>query len=154
MDLKSKFFKISKIEKEDVSDVEQFIEYFFPYTPITKEKIVEKLKMDNFFLIKHHQKNIITGFAEVEFFFDKKEARLNAIFVGEAWRGQRIATKLMKKCIHEVKRKKHIHRLFLLVKESNLAAKNLYRKSGFEFESIHDKIIDGCVVEVWAMYVH
>ncbi len=154
MDLKSKFFKISPVEKEDIEDVEQFIEYFFPYTAITKEKIAEKLKLDNFFLIKHHQKNILTGFAEIEFFFDKKEARLNAVFVEEAWRGQRIATKLVKKCIHEVKRRKHIHRFFLLVKESNLAAKNLYRKCGFEFESTHDKIIDGSVVEVWVMYVH
>jgi ribosomal protein S18 acetylase RimI-like enzyme len=154
MKLKLSLSKISKIEKEDVEDIEQFIEYFFPYTSITKETISEKIKKSNFFLIKHHQKNIITGFSELEVFEDKKEARLNAVFVEEAWRGQKIATKLIKKSIHEAKRRKHLHRLFLLVKESNTPAKNLYRKCGFEFEKIHDKQIEECVVEVWSMYIH
>ena len=154
MKLKLSLSKIEKIMDEDVADIQQFIDYFFPYTQLNEEKISKKINTENFFLIKHHQKNIITGFTEVEFFFDKKEARLNAIFVDEGWRGQRIATKLVKKCIHEVKRRKHIHRLFLLVKEENQAAKGLYRKVGFEFEKEHDKEIDGSKIEVWSMYIH
>jgi ribosomal protein S18 acetylase RimI-like enzyme len=146
--------KVIKVKEKDVDEIVEFVNFFFPYTNLDKEKILAKLKNSNFFLLKHHQKNIVTSFAELEFFPEIGEARLNAIFVEEAWRGQRIATKLLHKCIHEAKRKKKIHRIFLLVKKSNKPAKELYKKNGFKFEKIHEKIIEGEEVEVWARKTH
>jgi ribosomal protein S18 acetylase RimI-like enzyme len=143
--------KITKINASDAETLNYIIEDEFPYTSFSIEDIKKKLKNKNFFLIKHHQRNILTGFAETEFFPGKEEARLNAIFVEEAWRGQRIATQLLKRVIHEAKRRKGIYKLFLLVKESNKGAKHLYEKLGFEFEKIHNKELDGSRVEVWSM---
>ena len=147
-------FPEPQITKESIKDAEtlnDIIEEEFPYTSFSVEDIKKKLKNKNFFLIKHHQKNILTGFAEAEFFPKKEEVRLNAIFVEEAWRGQRIATHLLKRIIHDAKRRKGIYKLFLLVKESNRGAKHLYKKLGFEFEKIHDKELDESIVEVWSM---
>ncbi len=146
-------FKISKLKEEDIPWINEVIKKEFPYTTFSKEKLSEKIDNTNFFLIKHHQKNISTGFLELEFFLEEGKARLNAIFVEEAWRGQGIAKKLLKKAIHECKRRKEIHSIFLLVKEDNFGAKKLYEKIGFVFEKIHDKEIDNSIVEVWSMHV-
>ncbi len=142
------FLKIEKVTLKDAKVINEVINEYFPYTFFTVEDISDKIGEENFFIIKAHQRNIFLGFAEVEFFKEKNEARLNAIFVESAWRGQKVATKIVKKIIHECKRKR-IHRLFLLVKESNLAAKKLYKNAGFEFEKIHNKIIEGSKIEVW-----
>ena len=152
--MKLSLFKIGKVAEEDLIKVEDWIKYCFPYTNLPKDKIVKKLTDPNYLLLKHHQKNIMTGFVEMEYLHDVGDIRLNAIFVEEAWRGQGIATKLLHRAIHEAKRTKGIHRLFLLVKEHNVPAKNLYRSVGFEFEQAHDKDIDESKVEVWSMFVH
>jgi ribosomal protein S18 acetylase RimI-like enzyme len=144
---------VTKLISKDAKTINFIIEEEFPYTSFSIDDIKLKLKDKNFFLIKHHQKNILTGFAEAQFFPGKEEARLNAIFVEEAWRGQRIATKLLKRVIHEAKRRKGIYKLFLLVKESNKGAKHLYKKLGFEFEKIHNKELDDSKVEVWSMEI-
>lgn len=149
--MKLSFFKIKKLKKEDIPQVKEWIDSFFPYTNFSNETISEKIKDENFILLKHHQKNIITGFAELQFL--KKKARLNALFVEEAWRGQGIGSKLMSKIIHHCKRKR-LHKLFLLVKKSNAEAKTFYKKMGFEFEKMHDKELDGSKVEVWSMKIH
>ena len=152
--MKLSLFKIGKVDKDDLGAIEEWIKYCFPYTNLPKEKIAKKLINPNYLLFKHHQKNIMTGFVEIEFLHENGDVRLNAIFVEEAWRGQKIATKLLHRAIHEAKRTKSIHRLFLLVKEHNVPAKNLYRSVGFEFEQLYDKDIDESKVEVWSMYVH
>jgi len=98
------------------------------------------------------QANILTGFAELEFFLDKKEVRLNAIYVDDAWRGQKIATKIVKRILDECGRMQY-ERLFLLVRESNSGAKELYEKNGFIFEKMHDKKIGGEKIEVWSQKI-
>ena len=59
---------------------------------------------------------------------------------------------MIKKSIHEVKRRR-FHTFFLLVKKDNLIAKKLYEKEGFVFVKMHDKEIDGSKVEVWEMHI-
>jgi ribosomal protein S18 acetylase RimI-like enzyme len=75
------------------------------------------------------------------------------VFVEEAWKGQKIALKMLKHLIHECKRKR-IHRLFLLVKEDNYPAKSLYANIGFDFERMYAKVLDGSPVELWSYHIN
>lgn len=143
--------EFEKAIEKDVPFLEEIIKQEFPYTTYDSGKIISKLRDDKYFILKAHQKNIPIGFAEIEFF--DNEARLNAIYVEEAWRGQKIALRLLHKMIHECKRRR-VHKLFLLVKDRNLAAKGLYEKTGFHFEKIHEKEIDDSIVEVWHYHVN
>ena len=139
-------YLVTKVKKEDCSDLSEMLQDEFSYIDLSEKTIGEKLSDDNFFLIKCHQKNIILGFAEAQFF--ENTARMNSVFVEEAFRGQGIATKLLHALFHECKRRR-IHKMFLLVKERNFAAKELYIKNGFEYVRSHNKEIDGSKVEVW-----
>lgn len=143
---------VEKVTTDDVYDILEIIDYAFPYVTFTKEKLEEKIKSKNFYLIKHHQNNILTGFLELEFLEDNI-ARLNAIFVEEAFRGQGFANKLVKAAVHECKRRR-IHKIFLLVKEKNDAAKHLYKKRKFKFIKMHDKELDDSKVEVWERHIN
>jgi GNAT superfamily N-acetyltransferase len=148
-------FKLNLVEEKDCAELSEILQTEFPYIDLSEERICAKIYDEKFFLIKAHQKNIIVGFAEIEFFgnsFLEKKARLNAIFVEDAWRGQKVATKLIHKIVHECKRRR-IHKLFLLVKEGNDGAKKLYEKEGFTFEKMHDKEIEGSKVEVWSLII-
>jgi ribosomal protein S18 acetylase RimI-like enzyme len=129
--------------------INEIIKEEFPYFSLTPEKIKERMSNDKFIILIAEQGNIDIGFIEVELFLEKKEARLNAIFVEEAWRAQGFAKKMIERVVRECKRK-GIERIFLLVKEENENAKALYSKEGFAFEKMHDKIIDGSDIEVWA----
>ncbi|MFA5931456.1 MAG: GNAT family N-acetyltransferase [archaeon] len=144
-----------EIEKAKASEAEwldEMIKQEFPYTTFTPDKIIERINDSKHLVLVSKQKNILTGFAELEFFPDKKEARLNAVFVDDGWRDQKIGTALVEQCINECKHKK-VQRLFLLVKKDNLGAKHLYDDVGFNFEKMHDKIIDESEVEIWAIKV-
>ncbi|MCX6803614.1 MAG: GNAT family N-acetyltransferase [Candidatus Diapherotrites archaeon] len=77
---------------------------------------------------------------------------MNAIFVEDAWRDQGIAKRLIAQLVNQCKHKR-IQKLFLLVKETNEDAKALYKKTGFKFEKMHDKIIEDTPVEVWGQAV-
>jgi len=140
--------EIIPAQKEHIDWIESVIKEEFPYIKIDAKKISEKINDEKFCLMLIHQKNILLGFAEIELFPEKKEARLNAVFTQDAFRGKGYAKKLLEHMIHKIKHNK-IKRIFLLVKEFNEPAKGLYKKLGFEFEKMHDKIIEGSVIEVW-----
>ena len=140
---------VAKVEESDIEDIMSIINYAFPYTSFTYDAIKEKIASKKFYLLKAHQNNILVGFLELEFFIEKDEARLNAIFIQENWRGQRFADKLVDAALHECRRRR-IKRLFLLVKTDNDGAKGLYQKHEFVPEGLHNKEIDGSKVEVWA----
>jgi ribosomal protein S18 acetylase RimI-like enzyme len=142
-----------EIAKPDCVDwLNEMIGREFPYTAFTPKHIEERINNPKYIVLIAKQENILTGFAELELFLEKKEARLNAVFVDEPWRGQRIATHLLEQAINQCKHKK-VQRLFLLVKTDNFGAKHMYEEMGFTFEKMHDKIIDDSEVEVWAMAV-
>lgn len=143
---------IEKVTSDDVYDILEIIDYAFPYITFTKEKLEEKIKSKNFYLIKYHQNNILTGFLELEFLEDNI-ARLNAIYIEEAWRGQGFANKLVKAAVHECKRIR-IHKIFLLVKKENEGAKHLYKKRKFKFKEMREKELDGSKVEVWERHIN
>ncbi len=144
--------KIEKARAEDAEWIDEKIRIEFPYTEFTPKKIAERMNDPKYLVLVSHQNNILTGFAELEFFLDKKEARLNAIYVNDAWRGQKIATKIVKRILEECS-KIELDRLFLLVRTSNNGAKELYEKNGFIYEKIHDKKIGGEKIEVWSQKI-
>lgn len=143
--------KIGYASIEDAEWLDSVIKEEFPYTDFSKDKIESRIGSENFLVFVARQKNIILGFCELELFVEKKEARLNAVYVSEAWRLQKIGSKLVEKAVHEAHHK-HLKRVFLLVKVDNDSAKRLYKRIGFEFEGMHDKELDGSKVEVWAKY--
>jgi ribosomal protein S18 acetylase RimI-like enzyme len=141
----------TQASQKDVPILEEIIKREFPYTDYDAKKISSKLFDDKYFIITARQKNIFVGFAEAEFF--ENEARLNAIYIEDAWRGQKISKKLIHKIIHECKRRR-VHRIFLLVRKQNLAAKGLYEKTGFIFEKIYEKEIHDSIIEVWQYHIN
>jgi ribosomal protein S18 acetylase RimI-like enzyme len=124
----------------------------FPYTKFTPDKIEEKIKDPRFLVLIAKQENIYTGFSEIELFIDKKEARLNGIYVEDAWRDQGIAKAMIARMIEYCKTD-GIEKLFLLVKKTNTDAKELYKRTKFTFEKMHEKEIEGTQVEVWSQIV-
>ena len=146
------FLNIEKAKPEYSEWFNEVIKREFPYTEFTAEKIEEKINNPKYLLLVARQHNILTGFCELEFFEGKKEARLNCVFVEEAWRDQRIATMLIRQAVNKCKHRK-LERIFLLVKMENEGAKHLYDETGFSFEKMHDKEIEGSQVEVWSQGV-
>ena len=143
---------IEKAGPKHVTWLDEVIKREFPYTKFTPEKIISRINDPKFVILVARQENIMTGFAEMELFLAAHEARLNGIYVEDAWRDQGIAKMLIEKLINTCKHKK-VQRLFLLVKENNEDAKALYKKTGFVFEKIHEKKIEDSTVEVWAQKV-
>jgi ribosomal protein S18 acetylase RimI-like enzyme len=135
-------------KKEDSEWLDEVIKIEFPYTEFSKSKIAEKVTNSDFDILIAKQGNILVGFCETELFCPKKEARLNAIFVEDAWRDQGIAKAMIRQTINDCKHKR-IQKIFLLVKEENKGAKILYSKTGFIYVGMHDKVIDDSNIEVW-----
>lgn len=121
----------------------------FPYTKFTPEKISSKISNPKYIILIAAQKNAPMGFCEMEIILEKSKARLNAIYVEEKNRRKGIAKKMISKIEKECK-KKQIQTLFLLVKTTNEKAKALYQKTGFKFEKMHEKIIEGEKIEIWS----
>ena len=143
---------IEKAKTEHSEWIDGIIKEEFPYTTFTPKHIQERINNQKYLILVAKQENIFTGFIELEIFQEKKEARLNAVFVEDAWRAQKIGTKLVEQAINECKHKK-LQKIFLLVKENNEGAKHLYTNTGFKFEKIHDKIIEGTTIEQWGQKI-
>ena len=140
---------ITRATPGDAEWLDEKIREEFPYTEFTPKKIMDRINNPKYLVLIAKQVNILTGFIEIELFIEDDEARLNAIFVEDAWRGQQIATSLIEQAINECKHKK-LQRIFLIVKENNEGAKELYKKTGFEYEGPHDKEIEGSKIEIWS----
>ena len=143
---------IEKAKPEQAAWLDEVIKREFPYTKFTPEKIISRINDPKFAVLVARQENIMTGFAEMELFLEAHEARLNGIYIEDAWRDQGIAKMLIAHLINLCKHKR-VQKLFLLVKETNEDAKALYTKTGFKFEKIHNKKIEDAKVEVWTQYV-
>ncbi|MGI6589850.1 MAG: GNAT family N-acetyltransferase [Candidatus Iainarchaeum sp.] len=139
---------ITLVNEKDVEWLNKVIKTEFPYTKFDTKKISEKINSLDFCILVARQENIQIGFCETELFPQNQEARLNAIFVEDAWRGRGIGKTLIERAINKCKHKR-IQKIFLLVKEENIAARNLYKKTKFVFKKIHHKKIDSSTIEEW-----
>ncbi len=133
---------------KDTQLLNDIIQKEFPYVEFGFDRIKEKILSKNFFIIKVVKEKKFVGFGEIEFI--ENCGRINCIFVEKKERRKGIAISLIKRLLKECKKKK-IVKVFLLVKEKNFVAKKLYSKAGFEFERMHDKIIQKNKVEIWIL---
>lgn len=140
--------RILKANQKDVEWINGIIKKEFPYTNFTPKKISEKISNKDYLIITAKDGKDTIGFAEVEYFFDEKKARLNGIFVRQEFRKKGAGKKMTNYLAKKAKEKK-INELFLLVKKENAVAKKLYESTGMIFDKIHDKKIEKSVVEVW-----
>lgn len=140
--------RISKANQEDVDWINSIIKKEFPYTHLTPKKISEKISSKDYLIILTKQDKNKIGFAEIQYLFNGKKARLNGIFVLQEHRNKGIGKKMIKHLIRKLKKNK-INELFLLVKKENEIAKKLYKSIDMIFDRIHDKKIEGSTIEVW-----
>lgn len=143
---------IEKATENETDWLDEIIKREFPYTTFTPKKIEERLDNPKYSILIAKQGNILTGFIEIEWFLEKKEARLNCIYVEDGFRDQGIGQSLVEQAVNECKHRK-VQYLFLLVKTENAGAKHIYEKKGLKFEKMHNKIIDNSKVEVWGIEV-
>lgn len=141
--------------ENDVSWLDTVIRDEFPYTSFSPESIAERIKDSHYLIFVAEQVDILTGFLDAEvmpypYSVLPKEIRLNAIFVAEDWRAQKIAIELIFHLFH-VARAMRVPRIFLLVKRDNYPARHLYKKTGFVFERLYEKKIEDNDVEVWSI---
>jgi len=136
----------------DVIWIDNVIKNYFSYVDLSESDISSKISNSTYCIWCAYQGNIPLGFVEGQFFEDAGECRLNAVFVEDSFREKGIGSNLVKKIIRECM-KRNVSHLFLLVKKENNVAKLLYEKTGFSFEKVHDKIIEGSTVEVWSRKV-
>lgn len=144
--------EIKKASDKEVSWLDSVISTEFPYTGFSFFDIAHKIDDSNYLVFCAFEKKKPVGFVELQFFSSDSCARLSAIFVEKKSRKKGIATKLVKKVFLECKKKKYFH-VFLLVKEGNKVAKAFYKKIGFSFEKMHDKIIEDSKIEVWSLKI-
>ncbi len=137
--------KIEKIEEQDFREIISLIKAEFPYISFKVEKIRERISTGRIFLFKASEKGKLLGFIEIEL-LEGKVARINGLTVKEEFRNRGIAGKLLdfaKKFLKE----KGMHRILLLVKEKNKAAKKVYKEKGFSFIGMYRRDLDNAVVE-------
>ncbi len=137
--------KIVDIEEKDILEVLQLIKGEFPYVSFDEAKIRERIEGNKIFLFKAVEKKKLLGFIELEL-FEEGLARINGVTVKEEFRKTGVAKKLLEYALAFLKNKK-IARVLLLVKESNKAAKKLYKEAGFEFIGMYHRELDSAVVE-------
>lgn len=140
-------FKFIPAKESDSSWLNDVIKNQFPYTVFCEHDISQKISDNSFFIWVSYLNNIPLGFVEAEF-LENSSCRLNAVWVEDSFRRQKIGSTLVKKVIRECM-KRNYEKLFLLVKEENFGAKELYKSMGFVFDSMHEKILDNSSVEVW-----
>ncbi len=94
-----------------------------------KEQIQNSFEKNPFFsCLVYVDKSYIVGFLSYENIFDRFE--IDDLFVDEAYRGNKIATKLLNELV-EIGKKLNIKNITLEVRENNYIAIDLYKKIGF-----------------------
>ena len=132
--------------------INEVIQREFPYTAFTPQHIEERITNPKYSVLVMRQENINVGFTETEWFAEVKKARLNCVYVEEAWRGQGFGRRLTEQAINDCKHTR-VDYLYLLVRSDNFGAKHMYKELGFDYAKMHDKIIDGNEVEVWDLNI-
>ena len=120
---------------------------------IARRKIENTIKGDNLILVATEGSEII-GFLSVERGVPRRIRHTGYVVVGirERYRGMGIGSKLFSE-LDKWARENNLTRLELTVVSSNMVAKHLYEKNGFEIEGTRKNamIIDGKYVDEYYM---
>ena len=114
-----------------LDDVEQIaaIEAASMPNPWKAPSYIEAINSDHAFIIVAMDEKMVAGFAV--FYLTPPEAELPDIVVEKSYRGQGLGNQLLSYAATELT-SKNIDTLFLEVRESNIPARGLYNKNGFE----------------------
>ena len=120
---------------------------------IARRKIENTIKGDNLILVATEGSEII-GFLSVERGVPRRIRHTGYVVVGirERYRGMGIGSKLFSE-LDKWARENNLTRLELTVVSSNIVAKHLYEKNGFEIEGTRKNamIIDGKYIDEFSM---
>ena len=120
---------------------------------IARRKIENTIKGDNLILVATEGTEII-GFLSVERGVPRRIRHTGYVVVGirEKYRGMGIGSKLFSE-LDKWARENNLTRLELTVVSSNIVAKHLYEKNGFEIEGIKRKsvLVDGKYLDEFYM---
>jgi len=105
----------------------------FPNTYYSSEQIISRINEENqLFIIQNHEE--IKGYVYVEAIPLHGEGAIEYIAVWPHFRGQGIATKLMKAALHHLFSYEGIEEIQLSVEANNKAANDLYMGAGFQIK--------------------
>lgn len=121
-------FEFRYASLEDIDDI-LAIEVEAMSTPWTYSSYKEAIDSDHAFIVVATEENTIAAFAV--FYLTVPEAELPDIVVERGHRGQGLGRLLMDYSLSQLK-SKGVDTLFLEVRESNVAARSLYTRVGFE----------------------
>lgn len=138
-------FRIEEAKPKDYKEILELIGKEFSYFSPSMEELKQRLETKLIVVFTASQGEKLAGFIELEI-IDVNEARVNGLTVKEEFRGKEAAKTLLSHAINYLK-EQGIERVFLLVKQSNEAAKTLYKQFGFGFIGLYHKQLEGEIVE-------
>ena len=134
----------ARVERADLKRIGKFLAENALLVGRSPVRLEEKISDDSFMLTKYLEGNRFVGFVEVELL--GSEARINALVLGEEFRGKGIGAMVIENTLEGLK-ENGIERVSLLVSPANLKAKGLYEKAGFEFVGVLQDIESGDTFE-------
>ncbi|MFH1752198.1 MAG: GNAT family N-acetyltransferase, partial [archaeon] len=135
---------ISQAGFDDAKNFYSLISKEFSYLDLTLEKVFARLSSKNSLVYKLTIKDKFAGL--IDFQINGFEGFVFGVAVEEDFRGQGLGETLLDFALDYFKQQA-IKEVKLLVRKENTAAKRLYLKKGFKLIGLHDKPIDGAIVE-------
>lgn len=120
---------IEEVSLADVKEIAQ-MENKYIFHPYSEDVLSEMLKNPNCLALKISENNETAGYISGQFVID--EFNVNNVVIKEQYRRRGFASALMEEVIKVCEEQK-IKKIYLEVAQNNEAAKNLYKKFGFEF---------------------
>ncbi len=137
---------VKPAEDQDLELIASLILKEFPYTGATADKLRQRLASKKVFLFKLEDQGKLVGFIEIEA-LNLARARMNGVLVREEFRRKGHAKTLVEHAIKFIK-ERGFKEATLLVRQSNTAAKEVYKEAGFRFLRPHSiKLVDEQVEE-------
>lgn len=155
-------FEFKKITKEDLSFLNEVRnecapEYLHDSRTFSYEEVVNWFEKTNpnYYLIFYENHRI--GYFRLSNYSSVNKTIYIGMDLHKNWRGKKLAYDAYKQFIPKIIKEYNLRKIYLEVLSTNIVAKNLYKKLGFELESIkkHDVIKNEVLVdsEIMSLYV-
>lgn len=136
---------LEKVLLQDLKEIVEIITEEFPFSPFDFESLKAKLKDETFELLKLAENEELIGFIEIELMEDDV-ARINGLAVKEEFKNKGFGKKILKEALKHLK-EEEIETAIVFVKQENKKAKELYKKTGFEFIGLFQEEGSGTIIE-------
>lgn len=156
-------FEFKKIKKEDLLFLNEVRnecapKYLHDSRTFSYEEVVNWFEKTNpnYYLVFYQ--NIRIGYFRLSNYSSVNKTIYIGMDLHKDWRGKKLAYDAYKQFIPHIVKELNLRKIYLEVLSTNIVAKNLYKKLGFELESIkkHDVIKNGILVdsEIMSLYVN